>query len=464
MRNKQKKLLFRDIIAYLGRMSIRRKVTFAILVSFIMTLPSVGLSLMYFSRILQQINLIIEQDVTLGRHATDLSLLMLDIRRNERNYRLIGGISEHDSALALFDRGRKILENAEIIAPETEKLIVQAMDAHLTIYTNSFTSLSEYLTSYPPGDRIQRFRSQFIQEMGDFQNRYKAMMAQIETASPAQRDSLVTAMTEAMESLSLDQLSGYMAQSDSTAQPAYIQDNLNRSSQAFLSAAQNLAERSWNNMHAHQAESHFIEARAKRNIITVLIFTGLFCIYMITSMPQKIIRPITRLNVLLRKTGEGDFTARAKVITNDEMGDLTRSYNQVLDRITMYEELKSKKIASQKRILERLLEYIQMPACVLDARLTILYYNVPFAGLFGGAIPNRPPDTGLEISRNDAFKEFFEDLQHILSQSSNEFIVQLNTRSGERRRFRGRLVRNTLMQLESIVLIEAPRMPPEENG
>ena len=77
--------LLTKVTIYLSRLSIRRKITIAILLSFILIFPTALLSLHYQSSILQEINIIIEQDVALGRYASDISMIMLDIRRNARN-------------------------------------------------------------------------------------------------------------------------------------------------------------------------------------------------------------------------------------------------------------------------------------------------------------------------------------------------------------------------------------------
>lgn len=442
----------RSVLAYLRRLSIKRRITIAMLFAFLLTVPSVYLSLVYVSRILQEINTIIDQDVAMGRSAAELSVLMLDIRRIERNYRLIGGDTERNAVQSLIAVTDSALAHALTIAPKSEEVLISDMQSHLAMYANSFSMLADHISAHPPESRIQRIRNQLSDGLEAFQHQYRDTLEQLESAPPDLRDSLITQVSESMNVISFDRLMT-TAGGDDSAQPAYIQDNLNRSAEDFLTAADDLAERSWQNMQAHRTESQFIEARAKRDIITILLITAAVCVYVVSSLPRKITRPVARLNGLLRKAGEGDFASHATVSTNDEIGDLANSYNQVLDRISQYDELKTRKIASQKRIIDRLLEHMARPACVFSSGMILLYYNAPFADLFDGAIPPRPPDMGIDAEKSETLKPFVEQLQQETANTGAEFGFMFTLPSGGEQRFNGRVVRNTLMKMESLILM-----------
>ncbi|MFC1485398.1 HAMP domain-containing protein [Candidatus Latescibacterota bacterium] len=463
-RTPTKRHFLKRAAAYLRRLSIRRKITIVILLSFILILPTALLSLHYQSRILQEITVIIEQDVTLGRYASDLSMIMLDIRRNERNYRLIGSSTERDAVESGFVQARDMLGHARDIARQSDQPIIQNLLHHLALYEESFDLLTDHITTTPPEERIIQLESQLETELGDFQKRYHEIMGRLETASPAERDSLIALVNDAMDAISFERLVSSGVNGDNSAQPVYIQDNLNRSAQEFLGAAQVLAEQSWQNMHEHRTESLSIEARATRNIIMVMIFTGFLYLWMVTVMPRQIIKPITQLNALIKKAGEGDFRGHARQYSNDEIGDLASTYNNMLDRIWQYDELKTKKISSQKRMIDRLLDMLPVPVCLLSANLVLFYYNQAFVELFGGVIPPKPPDMGLEVVKFEHLRQFVEEIQLALSGTKTEFVIQLESQDGTTHRFRGRLIRNAMMEQESVVLLGEPPISPEEHG
>ncbi|MBP1763642.1 MAG: Methyl-accepting chemotaxis protein signaling domain protein [Firmicutes bacterium] len=58
------------------------------------------------------------------------------------------------------------------------------------------------------------------------------------------------------------------------------------------------------------------------------IVCGLYLIRLIT-------RPIHELNVLMGRAGEGDFTVHGHVLSNDEVGELVESFNQMLEHQRM---------------------------------------------------------------------------------------------------------------------------------
>lgn len=434
-------------------MSLRRRITFAILATFVLILPSVSLSLFYFSSLLEEINIIIEQDVKLERIASNLSVTMLDIRRYERNYRIFGSSTERESVEKLVADAESILKSTYEIAPDTEKELAKELSDHLTIYSNSFSMLVEHISQNPPEDRIKKIRTRLSKSFSDFQSKYRDILTKLDEATAAERDSIIANATQSMEALSLDRLINIETSSDESVQPSYIQENLDNSSQAFLDTAHNLAEESREKMNIHKNESLHIEARAKRNIISVLILTGIICIFMATSLPKKIVRPITSLNQILKKAGEGDFKAQAQTLTNDEIGDLARSYNLVIERLRLYDDLKTQKISSQKRILDRLLENLQTPVCILTANLSTFFYNTPFASIFGSSIPPKPPEGGLEIQKVEAMNDFAEKLHKNISTSVNNFFFDVSGQDDTVFKLKGRCVRNADMELESVVIV-----------
>ena len=174
---------------------------------------------------------------------------------------------------------------------------------------------------------------------------------------------------------------------------------------------------------------------------------------MVTSLPRKIVKPITSLNQILKKAGEGDFKTQAEILTDDEIGDLAKTYNLFIERLQLYDDLKTQKISSQKRILDRLLENLELPVCILTADFNTFFYNSSFSNIFGSSIPPRPPEGGLEIEKIDPMKDFVEKLQKNISTSANNFFFDITGTDDTVITVKGRCVRNADMELESIIII-----------
>lgn len=446
--NKHNSKLIAKIRTYIVRLSIQWKIALAMLITFIIILPSVSLSLFYFTNLLSSFSFITDQDVRLGRMATELSVTMLDIRRYERNYRMFGSQSERVSVENLIAHAESILIDANIISPVSDKPLINELSGILEIYSNSFSMLVEHLSQNPPETDIQQ-KARLSKRLNDFQTAYRNILNTLNKANPAERDSILATASESIDIFSLDLL----ASSNQQGQPSYIQENLDRSRQAFLNNAHELAERSWSNMLSHKQDSLRIEARAKRNIISVLILTGIVCVFMIIYLPLYIVRPITLLNRIFRKAQEGDFKAYAPVLSKDEIGELAKSYNLMMERLSMYDNLKTQKIASQKRAFDRFLENLEVPACIVTQDTIAIYYNAPFAAIFGSSVSTKPPEGGLDIKQVKEMNDLAEKLQKKIAETASNFSLDIIDQNGMPVKMKGRLVRNPLMSLESVVLV-----------
>lgn len=428
--------------------------TVAIFLSFIIILPSVSLSLFYISSLLGSLTVITDTDVRIGRMATDLSITMLETRRYERNFRLFGNPSDRDHVHTRLATADSMLTEMETAAPQSYGGTFKDLSEYLDIYTNSFSSLEEHVAQNPPEQRL----TDLSRNLTEFQETYRRILQEVEDASEAERDSIMAEKIAAMDEQTLNMLS----LTESPGEPVYILENLEQSRQSFLESAHTLATMSWDSMQEHKRESQMIEARANRNLITVLIITALAGVMMLRVLPRYIMRPLTSLNRIFVKAREGDLSAYATVQSNDEIGDLASSYNQMIERMRLYDGLKTRKIASQKRAVDRLLEQIETPACILTAELKAVFYNSSFATLFGKNMPKRAPEGGLDISTLDTMEQFAAALKKKLAMTSNNFSFSCSVDGGQIT-FQGRMVRNAVMEPESIVLI-AKSQPVAADG
>lgn len=456
--NEKKSNYFRILmkfVNYLWHLSIKRRIFLAIMLAFILVLPVVGTSLFYFSNILENINTIIDQDVELGKITEDLSLTMLSIRRYERNYRALGSTKDRDKVLKLISEAESLIKEANEIAPPDIKISLDEMYYDLETYTNSFSGLTEFVSQNPPEDRINNIVRSLSGSFDEFRTNYLGILKKLVNASPAERDSIIAKASESMNFFSNENLDNLFS-SGNTDLPSYIRENLENSGQRFLDKSKFVSDKSWENMLIHREESRKAEARAQRNLISILILTALISIIVITVLPKKIVRPITYFTQIMKRAGEGDFNVYANINTNDEIGVLAANYNLAIEKIRQFDSLKTAKISSQKRVTERLLEMLRTPVCILSSDYCAYYYNSAFATIFGPVIPVKPPEGGLDIHTYESLEDFHEKIQKKVLNSVNEFVIDISGYDSADYRFKGRIIRNTLMELESIVILGIP--------
>ncbi|MBU5255937.1 cache domain-containing sensor histidine kinase [Tissierella praeacuta] len=73
--------------------------------------------------------------------------------------------------------------------------------------------------------------------------------------------------------------------------------------------------------------------RLKGSAIKIGLLIGVVLIVLLTLFSSSIVRPICRMQELMKKVENGDLKIRFKDYRNDEIGDLQKSFDQMLDRL-----------------------------------------------------------------------------------------------------------------------------------
>jgi PAS domain S-box-containing protein len=98
------------------------------------------------------------------------------------------------------------------------------------------------------------------------------------------------------------------------------------------------------------------------SIVTMLQFT------------KRIIEPAERLTETVHQIGRGRLDLKLDIVTNDEIGELSREFNKMTERLRRFEEMNIQQIISEKNKSETIVESIADAIIVSDAdgRLVLL--------------------------------------------------------------------------------------------
>lgn len=121
-------------------------------------------------------------------------------------------------------------------------------------------------------------------------------------------------------------------------------------------------------------------------IIAVLLASFLATALSIVTMVQftkRIIQPAERLTETVHQIGRGRLDLKTDIQTNDEVGELSREFNKMTERLRRYEELNIAQILSEKQKSETIVESLADAIIVCDSDLTILLMNKAAEELFG---------------------------------------------------------------------------------
>ncbi len=109
-------------------------------------------------------------------------------------------------------------------------------------------------------------------------------------------------------------------------------------------------------------------------LFSALIAVGLSIITMI-QFTRRIIEPAEKLTETVNQIGRGRLDLKIDIKTNDEIGELSREFNKMTERLRKYEELNIEKLISEKQKSETIVEGISDAIVVCDSESNIQLIN-----------------------------------------------------------------------------------------
>lgn len=127
------------------------------------------------------------------------------------------------------------------------------------------------------------------------------------------------------------------------------------------------------------------KSRSDEAIIAVLIAAIVATALSVLTMVQftkRIIEPAERLAQTVHQIGRGRLDLKIDIETNDEVGELSREFNKMTERLRKFEELNIDKIFTEKKKSETIVEAISDAILVCDPESNILLANHSAERLF----------------------------------------------------------------------------------
>jgi NtrC-family two-component system sensor histidine kinase KinB len=118
--------------------------------------------------------------------------------------------------------------------------------------------------------------------------------------------------------------------------------------------------------------------RSDEAVIAVLFAAIVALTLSILTMVQftkRIIQPAERLAETVHQIGRGRLDLKIDIETNDEVGELSREFNKMTERLRKFEELNIQQIISEKQKSETIVENITDAIIVCDSEATIQMLN-----------------------------------------------------------------------------------------
>ena len=100
-------------------------------------------------------------------------------------------------------------------------------------------------------------------------------------------------------------------------------------------------------------------------------------------LTRVLITPAEKLTERVKQIGAGKLDLKIDVLSDDEIGQLSREFNKMTERLKRFEQMNIEQILAEKRKSEAIVESISDGLIVTDAAMNVLHCNRVVAELFG---------------------------------------------------------------------------------
>lgn len=132
------------------------------------------------------------------------------------------------------------------------------------------------------------------------------------------------------------------------------------------------------NMDSIQRKSIVAKNSAESGILWISI-TGFTCFViaftLLVNLPSDIANPIKDLTESIRQIADKNYSQRLNFETNDEFGNLAKSFNTMAQKLQEYSDSNLDKLMMEKKRIETLIDNMRDPAIGLDENEKILFAN-----------------------------------------------------------------------------------------
>ena len=160
-------------------------------------------------------------------------------------------------------------------------------------------------------------------------------------------------------------------------------ERLQQTGEALAAEGRTMAEEAW--QRASRARTQSLQAAdyAQRNLLVALVVGVLLTLYLMLSMPGRIVGPLRRLLHALQQAAQGDYSVGSLPRSDDEIGELSVGIERLLATFKQFDSLKAEKIREMGTRFRLLAEGVNLPVTWVDQDLIIRYCNPAFAQAVG---------------------------------------------------------------------------------
>lgn len=135
-------------------------------------------------------------------------------------------------------------------------------------------------------------------------------------------------------------------------------------------------------MYDAETRTHSIASKTAYGTLMASIIILILSIVGAAWLTRVVITPAENLTETVKQIGRGRLDLKIDVLSDDEIGQLSREFNKMTERLRRFEQMNIDKIISEKNKSEAIVESISDGLIVTDASMRILHVNSTVAEVF----------------------------------------------------------------------------------
>ncbi|HDQ45864.1 MAG TPA: HAMP domain-containing protein [bacterium] len=313
------------------------------------------LSLTYMNRMARRLTAIAAADVHLTEISESISIRILEARQAEKNYILFFDSTDIDLNVRLIDGVLTDVSRARRIAPHSAARF-DSLVSLLGDYRENIQKLT--FLSFENADKLTRVGRRLMQTERELQGLKHPQQSGLDGWTTDMQIALLAVSGE----LSPDKIRTL--------------ENLKRTGKQIMALTRKISDASRASLAANAEQALLLAARAQRDVLTLLLLSGVFLGVLMYYLPRRLFEPFSRILRALRAVGRGDVAFPLPGIeSKDEIGELSRAFYEATRKIRYFNELVTEKIVEVKRNQQRVLEEIHEGVIITGPDYKITFMN-----------------------------------------------------------------------------------------
>ncbi len=180
-----------------------------------------------------------------------------------------------------------------------------------------------------------------------------------------------------------DAMVGMISQGAFVQAKNYYYENVRPVSEELRNLCFQLFEYNQTAMYNLESKTHSIANQSAYAMMLASFITLGLGVVVTVWLTKVLIKPAEALTERVRQIGAGQLDLKIDVLSDDEIGALSREFNKMTERLLRFEQMNIDKIISEKRKSETIVDSISDGIIVTDAQMRILHVNTIVADVYG---------------------------------------------------------------------------------